>query len=317
MVTVALLGTDRRDPPSPLAGGLADLAADDPQPTPSQRLLQQVAGCAVAQRAGVLPGPSAPLLAPPDDDPRPVTPPSATATWRRLVSRLAGAGRRMDARGDPHRSPPGTRVGRAAAGSPPNRRHPARSCAGRGRAVGAMDDRVVAAIGVRGEEAGGDGGDRRAPRVGDRARSAAGVVGLAQAGCAHHRRRTVVGCVRHQPSTRCWSIWWRASIRHRYPSSAKRSAASIRRCQPSAWRSRWPTLPAFVIRCSSNWRDHEFAVEFARGQRRSSTARRARVRPRAGRAGCLATIASDRQAGGCRHGRWSPTCSAARCPTAR
>ena len=48
MVTVALLGTDRRDPPSPLAGGLADLAADDPQPTPSQRLLQQVAGCAVA-----------------------------------------------------------------------------------------------------------------------------------------------------------------------------------------------------------------------------------------------------------------------------
>jgi hypothetical protein len=86
MVTVALLGTDRRDPPAPPAGGLADLAADDPQPTPSQRLLQQVAGCAVAQRAGVLPGPSAPLLAPPDDDPRPVTPPSTTATWRRVVS---------------------------------------------------------------------------------------------------------------------------------------------------------------------------------------------------------------------------------------
>ena len=86
MVTVALLGTDRRDPPSPPTGGLADLAADDPQPTPSQRLLQQVAGCAVAQRAGVLPGPSARLIAPPNDDPRPVTPPSATATWRRVVS---------------------------------------------------------------------------------------------------------------------------------------------------------------------------------------------------------------------------------------
>ena len=85
MVTVALLGTDRRDPPPPPTGGLADLAADDPQPTPSQRLLQQVAGCAVAQRAGVLPGPSARLIAPPNDDPRPVTPPSATATWRRLV----------------------------------------------------------------------------------------------------------------------------------------------------------------------------------------------------------------------------------------
>lgn len=86
MVTVALLGTDRRDPPSPPIGGLADLAADDPQPTPSQRLLQQVAGCAVAQRAGVLPGHSAQLIAPPDLDPRPLTPPAATATWRRIVA---------------------------------------------------------------------------------------------------------------------------------------------------------------------------------------------------------------------------------------
>ena len=86
MVTVALLGTDRRDPPVPPPGGLADLAADDPQPTPSQRLLQQVAGCAVAQRAGVLPGVSAQLLAPPDDDPRPVTPPVASATWRRVIA---------------------------------------------------------------------------------------------------------------------------------------------------------------------------------------------------------------------------------------
>ena len=86
MVTVALLGTDRRDPPVPPIGGLADLAADDPQPTPSQRLLQQVAGCAVVQRAGVLPGTSAGVLAPPDDDARPVTPPIATSTWRRVVA---------------------------------------------------------------------------------------------------------------------------------------------------------------------------------------------------------------------------------------
>jgi hypothetical protein len=86
MVTVALLGTDRREPPSALAGGLADLAADDPQPTASQRLLQQVAACAVARRAGLLPGASARLVAPPDDDPRPVTPPTASATWRRIVA---------------------------------------------------------------------------------------------------------------------------------------------------------------------------------------------------------------------------------------
>ncbi len=85
MVTVSLLGTDRRDPPVPPAGGLADLAADNPQPTPSQRLLQQVSACAVAQRAGVLPGPSAPQVAGPPSDPRPLTPPSATATWRRII----------------------------------------------------------------------------------------------------------------------------------------------------------------------------------------------------------------------------------------
>jgi len=86
IVTVALLGTDRRESPRPPTGGLADLAADDPQPTPSQRLLQQVAGCTVAQRAGLLPTARAPLIAPPDDDPRPVTPPSATATWQRIKS---------------------------------------------------------------------------------------------------------------------------------------------------------------------------------------------------------------------------------------
>ncbi len=86
MVTVALLGTDRREPPAPLAGGLADLAADDPQPTASQRLLQQVAGCAVAQRAGVLPGAAASLVAAPADDQRPVTPPAATATWQRIIA---------------------------------------------------------------------------------------------------------------------------------------------------------------------------------------------------------------------------------------
>ena len=85
MVTAALLGTDRREPPSPPHGALADLAADDPQPTASQRLLQQVAGCAVAKRAGMLPSAGVPPIAPPDDDPRPVTRPSCSATWHRIV----------------------------------------------------------------------------------------------------------------------------------------------------------------------------------------------------------------------------------------
>jgi hypothetical protein len=86
MVTVALLGTDRRDPPAPIDGGLADLAADQPQPTPSERLLQQVAACTVVRRAGVMPAPAAPMVAPPAPDPRPITPIAASATWRRIVS---------------------------------------------------------------------------------------------------------------------------------------------------------------------------------------------------------------------------------------
>lgn len=86
MVTVALLGTDRREPPAPPQGGLADLAADAPAPTASQRLLQQVAATAVVRRAGLLPGPPVATVAPPAADARPCTPASATATWRRVVA---------------------------------------------------------------------------------------------------------------------------------------------------------------------------------------------------------------------------------------
>ncbi len=86
LVSTALLGTDRRDPPPPPPGALADLAADLPAPTPSQRLLQQVAGLAAARRAGVLPGPTIAPLDPAPIDPRPVTPPAATSTWRRIVA---------------------------------------------------------------------------------------------------------------------------------------------------------------------------------------------------------------------------------------
>jgi hypothetical protein len=86
LLTVGLLGTDRRELPSPPEGALADLAADEPRPSPSSRLLQQVAACTAARRAGVLPGPSATVIDPPPPDHRPVTPPEATATWRRIVA---------------------------------------------------------------------------------------------------------------------------------------------------------------------------------------------------------------------------------------
>ncbi|MBI4883454.1 MAG: hypothetical protein HY826_05305 [Actinobacteria bacterium] len=86
LVTVALLGTDRREPPVPLRGGLADLAADDPLPTPSQRMLRQVAATVVVRRAGLLAGAPVASVAPPLADARPASPALATATWWRVVA---------------------------------------------------------------------------------------------------------------------------------------------------------------------------------------------------------------------------------------
>jgi hypothetical protein len=85
MLTAALLGTDRREPPSPAAGLLADLAADEPRDSPSQRLLQQAAATTVLRRAGIRPTAATAPFAPPPDDPRPVTPPATTGTWRQIV----------------------------------------------------------------------------------------------------------------------------------------------------------------------------------------------------------------------------------------
>ena len=85
MVTVALLGTDRREPPAPAPGVLADLAADEPRDSPSQRLLQQAAASTVLRRAGVRAAPPCAPFAAPDDDPRALTPAVATRTWRQIV----------------------------------------------------------------------------------------------------------------------------------------------------------------------------------------------------------------------------------------
>lgn len=86
MVTVALLGTDRREPPVPAPGVLADLAADEPRDSPSQRLLQQAAASTVLRRAGVRVAPPCSPFAAPAEDPRPLTPATATHTWRQIVA---------------------------------------------------------------------------------------------------------------------------------------------------------------------------------------------------------------------------------------
>ena len=83
LVTAALLGTDRREPPSPI-GPLEDLVADTARAAPSERMLAHVAACTAVRRAGVLPGPVVDPLAPPDDDARPVCVPAAAERWHHI-----------------------------------------------------------------------------------------------------------------------------------------------------------------------------------------------------------------------------------------
>jgi hypothetical protein len=86
LVTAALLGTDRRDPPEPPAGPLGDVVADAVAPTPSARMLVTVAASTAVRRAGLRPHPPTPPLARPDQDERPMVPPAAARRWRAIVA---------------------------------------------------------------------------------------------------------------------------------------------------------------------------------------------------------------------------------------
>ncbi|WP_244315618.1 DUF5691 domain-containing protein [Streptomyces albidochromogenes] len=78
LVTVALLGTDRRTLPQGLAGPAKDAPA---------ALLDAAAHRTVRRRAGLVPAPAAPRPTPAPHDPRPPLPPAAR---RRLAQLLAG-----------------------------------------------------------------------------------------------------------------------------------------------------------------------------------------------------------------------------------
>lgn len=106
LVSVGLLGTDRRPVPPPPPGALSELAAESPPTDPAEALVQQVAAVTAIRRAGVRPYPVSAALAPPADDPRPVTPPAAgevlrvvLAEWPVLedewLARAASAGWRL------------------------------------------------------------------------------------------------------------------------------------------------------------------------------------------------------------------------------
>jgi hypothetical protein len=85
LVTVALLGTDRRDPPAAPEGLVADLVDDTTRTSPSQRMLAAVSAAAAARRAGFISGPPTDRLAPPEPDPRPICTAAAAATWMYIV----------------------------------------------------------------------------------------------------------------------------------------------------------------------------------------------------------------------------------------
>jgi hypothetical protein len=85
LVTVALLGTDRRDPPEPPTGPLADVVDDTVADTPSARMLVAVAGSVAARRAGLRPLAPADPPRPPDDDLRPLVSAVAARRWWSLI----------------------------------------------------------------------------------------------------------------------------------------------------------------------------------------------------------------------------------------
>ena len=85
LVTTAMLGTDRRDPPAAV-GPLADAVADTLRSAPSERMLAQVAACTAVRRAGVLPGPPVDRLAGPTTDDRPECVPAAVERWHHITT---------------------------------------------------------------------------------------------------------------------------------------------------------------------------------------------------------------------------------------
>ncbi len=85
LVTVGLLGTDRRDPPELPDGPVADVVADAVRDTPQGRLLASVSAMVVARRCGARPLDVRPSLIGPPADTRPMIPPVAARRWHHIV----------------------------------------------------------------------------------------------------------------------------------------------------------------------------------------------------------------------------------------
>jgi hypothetical protein len=86
LVTTALLGTDRRDPPAPPAGPVADLIDDALRPDGASRMLAAVGAVSAVRRAAFVAGPVADPLQPSASDDRLCCSAQAVATWRTVVA---------------------------------------------------------------------------------------------------------------------------------------------------------------------------------------------------------------------------------------
>lgn len=86
LVTVGLLGTDRREPPELAPGPVGDVVADAVRSTPHGRLLASVSAMVVARRCGAQPLPSRPPLMSPPADSRPMLPVAAAQRWTEIVA---------------------------------------------------------------------------------------------------------------------------------------------------------------------------------------------------------------------------------------
>lgn len=86
LVTAALLGTDRRQPPVASPGPVADLIDDAVRPDHASRMLAAVGSVAAARRAAFVAGPPAGQLQVPEPDERPSCSAAAVATWRTIVA---------------------------------------------------------------------------------------------------------------------------------------------------------------------------------------------------------------------------------------
>lgn len=86
LVTAALLGTDRREPPAPPAGLVADVVDDAVRPDGAARMLAAIGAVAAVRRAAFVADRASPPLQPPPTDDRPMCDPRAASTWRTVIA---------------------------------------------------------------------------------------------------------------------------------------------------------------------------------------------------------------------------------------